>query len=148
MARRKTGPRAWVMEDHRNRDRPRKDHRWLVKYEDPANTFKRRTKGGFMSKDAADEWRTGFLAAVKSPGGWHDPSRGDVLFKDVAADWIESQTFSKANTERGQRRIITGEKSLLRTRFAEARIGDVKHSDVRAWVKAMEPGRQGAEHRP
>lgn len=136
MARRKEGARAWVGISHRTKDLPRKDRRWEVAYEDPDDEFKRRRKGGFKTKDEAEDWRITFLGQAKA-GTWHDPARGDRLFKEVAEEWFDSQVFAKANTERTHRRIIKGERSLLRTRFGNTRAGDIRHSDVREWVKSL-----------
>ncbi|MFC7494531.1 MULTISPECIES: tyrosine-type recombinase/integrase [unclassified Nocardioides] len=136
MARRKTGPRAWMRVSHKTKDLPASKRRWEVVYEDPNNGFKRRTKGGFPTKTAAERWRDDEFLQPARQGEWVDPARGDALFKDVAEAWLPTYV-PKRGKVRGQRQheqIITGEKSLLMKQFGETRIGDITPAAVALWV--------------
>ncbi|MBF4768341.1 site-specific integrase [Nocardioides agariphilus] len=149
MARRKTGPRAWVRVSQRTKAKniPANKRRWEVLYEDPNADppFKKRTKGGFQTKAAAERWRDEESPAAKHNAGqpWVDPSRGDVTFQAVAEEWLATYT-SKSGKARGYSQhaaIITGPKSLVRTAFGHRRIGDITHGDVAAWLAAQTASR-------
>jgi integrase len=135
MARRKTGARAWVRVSNRTKDLPASKRRWEVVYEDPANGFKRRTKGGFTSKGAAEDWKADFTQDARQ-GSWVDPARGDALFKDVAEAWLPTYV-SKRGKVRGKRQheaIIQGKGSLLMKEFGSTRIGDITPASIALWV--------------
>lgn len=137
MARRKTGPRAWIRESHRTKDKkvPKGKRRWEVVYEDPSHEFKRRTKGGFASVGAAEQWRDGDECPYNNPK-WVDPARGDVTFQSVAEAWLKTYV-SESGKARGKAQhagLINGEKSLVRSQWGERRIGDITHGEVAAWI--------------
>lgn len=139
MARRKTGPRAWVRVSNRTKDRPSKQRRWEVVYEDPRDGFKRRTKGGFPTKGEAESWHSEFLQEARS-GSWVDPARGDVTLHKVAQDWLATYA-PRSGKSRGRSQhaqIVNGPKSLLRQEFGSIRIGDISHSMVGLWVTKMQ----------
>ncbi|WP_426241851.1 tyrosine-type recombinase/integrase [Nocardioides sp. LHG3406-4] len=141
MARRKTGPRAWVRVSHRTKDLPTSKRRWEVLYEDPHADppLKKRTKGGFTSKGDAERWRDEDSPAAKHNANqpWADPVRGDRLFQEVAEEWLATyRTKSgKVSGYDQHARITRGERSLVRTSFGHRRIGDISHGEVAAWLK-------------
>ncbi|MBZ5739767.1 tyrosine-type recombinase/integrase [Nocardioides mangrovi] len=147
MARRKTGPRAWVRVSHKTKDLPASKRRWEVVYEDPNNGYKRRTKGGFASKAAAEEWSADFTQDARR-GEWVDPARGDALFRDVATQWLPTYV-PKRGKVRGQRQheqIITGKGSLLMNKFGETRIGDITPAQVALWVNSLDRAPNTVRH--
>lgn len=146
MARRKTGPGAWVRESNRTKKQPNlktKDRRWEVVYEDPADLGKRRTKGGLLTMKAAQEWRDDFIAQVKR-GEYVDPMRADVPFQEVARAWLDSEPFQKANTRRMYDHIINGRGSLLRKEFGATRLGDISHQAIRLWIAKLSAERSAS----
>lgn len=137
MARRKTGPRAWVRVSHKTKER--KNPRWEVVYEESNPPFKRRTKGGFPSKAAAERWRDQESPAAKDNAGqpWVDPAHGDITFQAVADEWLGNYR-SKSEKARGysqHAQILRGKRSLVRTEFGARRIGDIDHRSVASWLK-------------
>jgi len=139
MARRKTGARAWVRVSNRTKHLPTKQKRWEVVYEDPANGFNRRTKGGFRSKGEAEDWRDEFTQDARK-GTWVDPARGDVEFRKVAQAWLGTYTSptGKARGYSQHAQIVNGKRSLMATTFNETRIGDITPSMVGGWIKQMQ----------
>ena len=145
MARRKTGARAWVRVSHKSKGLPASKRRWEVVYEDPANGFKRRTKGGFRNKAEAEAWRDDFTQEARQ-GSWVDPARGDVEFRQVAQDWLATYT-SPSGKARGYAQhaaIVNGKGSLLVQEFGSVRIGDITHSAVGTWISGMQQGRSAS----
>lgn len=142
MARRKTGPRAWVRVSHRTKDLPASKRRWEVVYETGEyrddGTPIRRTKGGFLTRTEAGEYRDKETPAAKSHAGqaWVDPMRGDRTFQSVAEAWLDGyRTKSgKASGYRQHAQIVRGERSMVRSRWGSRRIGDISHGEVVAWV--------------
>lgn len=61
---------------------------YIVKWRTPDG--KHRTKGGFATKKAAENYATKAQSAVNE-GQEFDPGRGKVLFRDAAAKWLASR---------------------------------------------------------
>jgi hypothetical protein len=140
MARRKEGARAWVRVSHRTKALSRDKRRWEVVYEDPRQNYKRRTKGGFASKAAAERWRDHEFLQPARAGQWVDPARGDATFASVAEAWL-STYVSRSGKVRGytqHAQIVEDKGSLVRTTFGERRIGDITPSDVGRWLNSMQ----------
>jgi integrase len=137
MARRKTGPRAWVRVSHRTKDA--KVKRWEVLYEDGN---RKRTKGGFASKQAAEHWRDHDSPAAKfnADQPWVDPAKGDVQFKTVAQEWLAAYN-SRSGKARGysqHAQVLNGPHTAL---FKDRRIGDITHGEVKAWLANLQATR-------
>ncbi|MCD4527448.1 Arm DNA-binding domain-containing protein [Nocardioides sp. cx-173] len=129
-----TQPRAWVRENHRSKTEKRhpSKKRWEVVYLDPT-TRKRRTKGGFRTKQAAQEWADEFTSTARH-GQWVDPDLGGVTFAKLAGEWLAAQHFDRRHTANGYRRIITGNNDLTRT-FGDAPISSITHESVSRFIK-------------
>ena len=149
MARRKTGPRAWVRVSYRTRNLPKSRRRWEVVYEtggfrvDKHGDLQpvRRTKGGLHTKDAAERYRDEETPAAKHSQrqAWVDPQSGDVTFQVVAEEWL-STYVSESGKARGKAQhhgIIIGAESLVRTRWGARRIGDITYGEVAAWLAEL-----------
>jgi hypothetical protein len=123
-----------VRESHRSRTekRPHGRKRWEVVYSDP-DTRKRRTKGGFATKQAAQDWSDQFMSTARR-GEWIDPERSRVSFATVAAQWLASQHFDRQRTREDYRKIIEGNNDLTRT-FNKVPIGDITPSAVSTFIK-------------
>ncbi|MCP3422973.1 tyrosine-type recombinase/integrase [Nocardioides pinisoli] len=139
MARRKTGPRAWIRESYRTKNLPSSKRRWEVLYEDPHQAFKKRTKGGFRTKGDAERWRDEESPAAKHSQrlAWVDPARGDATFQTVAEEWLGTYT-SASGKKAGysqHAQVVLGSRSLVRTHWGHRRIGDITHREVTAWLK-------------
>jgi hypothetical protein len=109
-------------------------------YETPTN--KRRTKGGFMTKQAAEHYRDHDTPAAKHNQGqaWVDPQRGDVLFRHLANEWLANYT-SKSGKARGysqHAQILSGP---LAATWADRRVGDITHGDVAGWLANLTASR-------
>lgn len=145
MARRKAGPRAWVRVSHRTKDLHPTKRRWEVVYETgrmkPNGEPERRTKGGFPNKAAAEHYRDRETPYGKQNAGepWVDPASGDVTFQTVAEEWLGTYV-SESGKARGKAQhhgIVTGPRSLVRTRWGSRRIGDIGHGEVAAWLAEL-----------
>lgn len=132
-----TQPRAWVRESHRNTrpdgtKKPRKDRRWEVVSVDP-DTRKRRTKGGFSSQTAAQEWADEFMSRSRR-GEWIDPERARVSFGVLAQQWYDSQHFDRERTRFNHRKMFGGNNALMQA-FRNVPIGDISATRISSFIK-------------
>lgn len=76
--------KAWVRVSYRTRDLHPGKKRWEVIYTDPEHPtrpFGQRTKGGFRSKQSAQEWADDFLNRARS-GSYTDPLKAEATFAE------------------------------------------------------------------
>lgn len=127
-------PRAWVRESDysKKQNRPSGEKLWEVAYVDPKSK-KRRTRGGFKTKAAAQEWADHFMANARR-GEWIDPSRGEVTFGALAEPWFAAQHFDRKGTEGGYRQMVRGNNAMTRT-FNDVAIIDITAADVSTFTK-------------
>lgn len=131
--------KAWVRKSHRTKHLHPSKQRWEVIYEDPHHPTKppytERTKGGFPTKAAAEDWAKDHRDRTRS-GAYTDPIKGTATLSEVAARWVEATPFKRINTERSTRGIIDGQNHLTRT-FGDVPIGDITYGSVLHFIKTM-----------
>ena len=100
------GPRERPQQEERL---PNGRKRYEVAYTDP-DTRLRRTKGGFTTKRAAQDWADQFMSTARR-GDWIDPERSRVTFAVVARQWLDASTSTASGlattTERSSRATTT-----------------------------------------
>ncbi|MGD9958138.1 tyrosine-type recombinase/integrase [Nocardioides sp.] len=129
-----TKPRAWVRENHRSKAEKRHPSKkvWEVVYVDPT-TQKRRTKGGFSNKAAAEEWADEFTSTARR-GQWIDPERARATFGQVADQWFNSQHFDREKTRYNHQKMFGGDNALMKA-FRDMPIGDITPTGISTFVK-------------
>lgn len=127
--------KAWVRKSHKTKNLHPDKQRWEVIWTDPEATpaFKQRTKGGFQTKRAAEEWASDFLGRART-GTYTDPTKSEATFKTVAGEWLAAQHFDRRHTANGYRRIIEGDNDLMRT-FGDVPIGEITYSATLRYIK-------------
>jgi integrase len=121
-----------VRVSHRTKALPKARRRWEVSYVDPLTT-RRRTKGGFTTKGAADDWLLAFNHHRRE-GRYVDDRDGAVVFKDAAREWLDSRHRLKIRTRESYERILFGERSPLALAFGSASVRAITYDDVVTWV--------------
>jgi integrase len=127
--------RAWVRKSHRTKDLHPSKQKWEVLWTDPEATpaYKKRTKGGFQTRSAAQDWADDFLNQTRS-GTYTDPTRATITFHTIAKEWLAAQHFDRRHTANGYRRIIEGNNDLMET-FGSTPIGDITYSTTLRYIK-------------
>lgn len=140
-----TKAKTWVTVDSRTKNLHASKKRWRVQYVDP-DTRKRRSKGGFASKQAAQAWADEHISRV-TKGEWIDPDRSQVTFRKVAWAWFDSQHFDRERTRYNHQKMFGGHNALMTT-FGDVPIGDITPSAVSRFIKdtASERAAQTVRH--
>ncbi|UMG92834.1 tyrosine-type recombinase/integrase [Nocardioides sp. TF02-7] len=128
--------KAWVRKSHRTKHLHPSKQKWEVIWEDPEHDRKpytERTKGGFTSKAAAEEWAKDHRERTRS-GAYTDPTRAEVTFRTLAEEWLAAQHFDRRHTANGYRRIIEGNNDLMDT-FGDTPIGEITYAAVLRYIK-------------
>lgn len=125
--------KAWVRRSHRTKDLHPSKQKWEVLWTDPDRAYRKRTKGGFTSKSAAQGWAADFLDRARR-GDWIDPERARATFRAVADQWHASQNYERERTRYNHHHMINGNNALMRT-FGDTPIGDITASAISTYVK-------------
>jgi integrase len=120
---------------------------YVVRWYGPDGT--ERTKGGFRTKKAAQDWAAMEVEPKRRRGIDVNPNAGKVLFRDAAAAWLADRHDLKATTRAAYADALapTSEHTVKRhKRLANLRIdntfGDypinaIRRDDISQWVAAM-----------
>jgi integrase len=120
---------------------------YVVRWYDPDGT--ERTRGGFRTKKAAEDWAAIEVEPKRRRGVNVNPNAGKVLFRDVAASWLGDRHDLKDTTRAAYADTLapTAHKSVKRhKRLANLRIdntfGDypinaITRKDISEWVARM-----------
>ena len=104
--------------------------RWQARFRDPETGVYRTAEQTFATKTAAAKW----LAAIETDmarGVWHDPKRGEMLFRDVAEQWYATKLPLRPSTQHIYRTLL--DRHILPT-FADAPVGSITTLDVQMWI--------------
>jgi len=104
--------------------------RFQARFLDPETTRYRTAAQTFATKTAASKW----LAALETDmarGVWHDPKRGEVLFRSVAEQWYATKLHLRPSTQHIYRTLL--DRHILPT-FAEVPVGAITTLDVQMWI--------------
>lgn len=109
--------------------------RYMVRYTKPDRTPTK--KRGFKTKRDANAFLNS-METSKLDGSYIDPSQGKATIGDLSKPWLERQTHLKITT-------YTSVEQALRIHvlpvWANARIADVKRTDVADWVATLSKSR-------
>lgn len=122
-----------------------KDPGWQARWRDPGG---RQRKKNFTRKVDAQRWLDQ-MQAERHRGQYIDPRAGKVRVRDVAEAWASGLTHLKVSTATRYRGLVNGH---ILPRFGGWAIGDLRHSDVRDWVRdlsasGLSPGTVRQAHR-
>jgi integrase len=104
--------------------------RWQARYRDPETNRYRTAGTTFPTKTDAGRWLT-VVEADMTRGIWHDPSRGEVLFADVAERWYLTKQHLRESTKYIYRTLL--DNHILPT-FGERAVGSITTLDVQVWI--------------
>ena len=107
-----------------------KDPGWQARWRDPGG---RQRKKNFTRKVDAQRWLDQ-MRAERHRGQHIDPRAGKVRVRDVAEAWASGLTHLKVSTATRYRGLVYGH---ILPRFGGWAIGDLRHSDVRDWVRDL-----------
>lgn len=122
-----------------------KDPGWQARWRDPGG---RQRKKNFTRKVDAQRWLDQ-MQAERHRGQYIDPRAGKVRVRDVAEAWASGLTHLKVSTATRYRGLVNGH---ILPRFGGWAIGELRHSDVRDWVRdlsasGLSPGTVRQAHR-
>ena len=122
-----------------------KDPGWQARWRDPGG---RQRKKNFTRKVDAQRWLDQ-MQAERHRGQYIDPRAGKVRVRDVAEALASGLTHLKVSTATRYRGLVNGH---ILPRFGGWSIGDLRHSDVRDWVRdlstsGLSPGTVRQAHR-
>ncbi|GAB3812057.1 Arm DNA-binding domain-containing protein [Kribbella italica] len=128
-------PCAWVRKNARTKNLHPSKQKWEVIYEDPhANPpFKQRTKGGFRTKKAAEDWANDWT----DPTNPHvDPLKSSEPFESVASEYLGSRHFPKANTRASLEQILlkSSAPTGLPENYGGKPVGEISYEAVLRWL--------------
>ncbi|GAA2501188.1 tyrosine-type recombinase/integrase [Terrabacter carboxydivorans] len=103
---------------------------WQARWRDPGG---RQRKKNFPRKVDAQRWLDQ-MQAERHRGQYIDPTAGKVRVRDVAEAWASGLTHLKVSTATRYRGLLTGH---ILPRFGSWAIADLRHTDVRDWVRDL-----------
>ena len=121
--------------------------RYIVKWKNPNGDY--RTKGGFQTKKAAEDWAAIEVEPKRRRGRVVDPCAGKMLFRDAAQAWLESRHDLKATTRRAYAEALAPtnlhkvkrHKRLADLRidavFGDAQLDFITRAYISTWVARM-----------
>ncbi|MCH4209870.1 tyrosine-type recombinase/integrase [Bifidobacterium sp.] len=112
--------------------------RYFVSYRDPAH--KQHTKRGFKRKRDAKDYRDRVEVSVADMD-YIDPKAGQVLISELGTAWLEGKKGTVKPKYQGD--LETSWNVHVKPQWGSRRIGDVRHSEVQAWVSEL-AGRRSA----
>jgi integrase len=115
----------------------RADGRWRARYRDAHGKEHARH---FNRKIDAQNWLDSVTTAVQT-GVYVDPNKGKITIGDWAARWLDGQAHLKASTYERYAGIM---REHVLPQWSAARLVDVSHADVQAWVTRLVAARSPA----
>ena len=104
--------------------------RWQARFRDPETNLYRNAPSTFETKTAAAKW----LSAIETDiarDDWHDPKRGQVLFRSVAEQWYATKLHLRPSTQHIYRTLL--DRHILPT-FGDVPVGSITTLDVQMWI--------------
>jgi integrase len=108
--------------------------RYRVRYRDPERRSKE--KAGFTRKKDAEDYLAGITVSANR-GEYVDPSTARVTIAELGAEWIEHQTHLKPSAFSS---VETAWRVHVLPAWGARRLGEIKHSEVQAWVTTFAAG--------
>jgi integrase len=110
--------------------------RYRVRYRDPER--KSREKGGFPRKRDAEEYLAN-VTVDAARGAYLDPGAAKSTIRVLGAEWLANQTHLKASTFRT---VESAYRIHVEPFWGDRRIGDIRHSQVQAWITGLAESRE------
>jgi integrase len=112
--------------------------RYYVSYRDPAH--KQHIKRGFKRKRDARDYRDRVEVSVTDLD-YVDPKAGQALISELGMVWLEGKRGTVKPKYQGD--LETAWNVHVKPKWGSRRIGDIRHSEVQAWVSEL-AGRRSA----
>lgn len=96
-----------------------------------------REKAGFVRKKDAEEYLAGILVSAMR-GEYVDPSNGKLSIRDLGVVWLANQGHLKPSSLRP---VEIAWRLHVEPAWGARRIGEIRHSDVQAWLTSWGKGR-------
>lgn len=106
---------------------PTKGKRYVARWYDDAAVQRRRT----FSRKADAEAHVRRMEGDKERGHYHDPNSGKVLYRTVAAEWLDTLQVGKEKTKLGYESLLNNH--VLPT-FELTPVGRITKANVKTWV--------------
>jgi integrase len=106
--------------------------RYYVSYRDPAH--KQHVKRGFKRKHDAEDFMHRVEISV-ADSDYIDPKAGNALVSDLGKSWLRGKRGTIKPKYLGD--LNTSWKVHVLPEWGERRIGDIRHSEVQAWVSQL-----------
>jgi integrase len=107
--------------------------RFQARYRDPVTNQHRTAEQTFSTKTAAGRWLS-IVEADMARGLWLDPTRGELVFAEVAETWALTKAHLRESTKHIYRVILDAH--ILPT-YAARPVGSITTMDVQVWVAAL-----------
>ncbi|MDO4911308.1 MAG: tyrosine-type recombinase/integrase [Corynebacterium sp.] len=114
--------------------------RWRVQYRSPDGVS--RTKQGFRSRREAQRWAAANTTTIDQ-GLWCDPRAARKTVAEIGDRWLAGRAHIKPSTRRVEE--IQWRKHV-RPWWGRRAIGDIRPSDVQAWVAALDSSPSSIRH--
>lgn len=114
-----------------------KGDRWRVQYRTPDHRVTQRR--GFKTKrDAEDFAATTHVSKMR--GEYVDPADAKITVGELGPDWLERRTHLKPSSRRVEE---VAWRVHVEPQWGKAKLADLRHSAVQAWVASMTKGGSG-----
>jgi integrase len=109
--------------------------RYRAHYRDPDR--RNREKAGFTRKRDAEEFLAGIVVST-ARGEYIDPTESKLSIGDLGGSWLANQSHLKPSSRRP---IEIAWRLHVKPAWGARRIGEIRHSDVQAWIGTWGKGR-------
>lgn len=141
---------------HKTKNLPKHRRRWEVSYTDPL-TGKKRTRGGFESETAANDWHISFENRIREQL-YVDDKAGRAIFADAAAQWLESKRNLKRQTRAGYAKLLgigdytpdaadlakDRDRLHIASRFGAAPVAAIDEDAIVQWLSDLEKAKKAS----
>lgn len=108
--------------------------RYRVRYRDPEH--RSREKNGFLRRRDAEDYLAN-ITVTTNRGDYVDPQSARITVGELGATWIDNQSHLKASTFAT---VETSWRVHVAPAWGNRRIGDIRHSEVQAWLTRFSAG--------
>jgi hypothetical protein len=107
--------------------------RYRIRYRDPAH--RSREKTGFRRKSDAEAYLAG-LTVQSARGEYIDPNAAKTTVSELGEEWLANRVHLKASSWKS---LEVAWRVHVAPVWGARRIGDVRHSEVQAWIRQLSP---------
>jgi integrase len=117
----------------------KKGRRYLIRYFKPDGT--QAAKRGFLTKRSAEDYLSSVATAI-AKREYLDPAHARITIGDLAPDWLQNQAAVLKPSSLHP--LESAWRIHVEPRWGHVRVGDVRYSDVRAWVTEVSAHRSAS----